>query len=358
MDFEQRCRMVLEDAWRPEPGYCVPNQETYPHQWLWDSCFHSVVWAALGDDRCVTELTSALANQSLEGFVPHMTYWSDPEAGTKFWGRPTISTITQPPMYGHAVRVASDAGFAVSENLERRARRGLEFLLGKVDDQGLIAIDHPWESGCDDSARWDDWCPEGHDRERWRAVKHRLAAEIAGGESSFAAPSIGFNALVAFNAGEMRTLGVQLSGIDDLKSAIADRWNPRLRIWTDPGGGSGTSRTLDAMLALLVDPRDEAFDDLLDPAAYGAAFGPCGVHRDEPSFDPDTYWRGPSWPQLTYLLAVAGRQAGRDDVAGKLMESLRGAAVESDFAEFWNPDTGEGRGAAPQTWTTLAFVPV
>ena len=358
MDLKQRCQTVLEAAWRPEPGYCVPNQQTYPHQWLWDSCFHSVAWAALGDSRCLTEVQSALANQTSEGFVPHMTYWSEPEAGTPFWGRPMVSTITQPPMYGHALRVMGEVGFDVPVDLHRRARRGLDSLLGKVADHGLIVADHPWETGCDDSARWDDWCPGGYDRERWREVKHRLVAEIFAGRSSFAAPSVGFNALIAFNAGELGSAGEPMLEVDDLKASIAARWNPRLRTWTDPGGGSGTIRTLDAMLALLVDPRDEAFDDLLDPAAHGAEFGPCGVHRDEPSFDPDLYWRGPNWPQLTYLLALAGRRAGRDDVADTLMGSLRRSALASDFAEFWNPDSGGGRGATPQTWTTLACVTV
>lgn len=356
MELDERCRAVLDAAWHSDPGFCVPNQDTYPHQWLWDSCFHSVAWAALGDDRCVQELESVLASQRGDGFVPHMTYWSDPEAGKDFWGRPMVSTITQPPMYGHALRFVSEAGFDISASVIRRAQRGLEYVLGKVADHGMVSVEHPWETGCDDSARWDDWCPGGYDRDRWREVKHRLVTEIAEGASSFSSSSVGYNALVAFNAAELEALAGRLKGIDELTESVAVRWNPRLRTWTDPGGGSGTVRTLDAMLALLVDPREEAFDDLLDPDAYGAPFGPCGVHRGEPSFDPDTYWRGPNWPQLTYLLALAGRRAGRDDVADALMDSLRRAAVATGFAEYWNPDTGQGGGAAPQTWTTLACV--
>ena len=49
-------------CWRPRGatipagGFCVPNPTTYPWQWLWDSCFHAVVWAHLGDERAVVEL--------------------------------------------------------------------------------------------------------------------------------------------------------------------------------------------------------------------------------------------------------------------------------------------------------------
>ena len=92
----------MDDAWR-EPGFCVPNPSTYPHQWLWDSCFHALVWLALGSERALTEVEHALARQDPSGFVPHMVYWHAPDLHADFWGRPGASVITQPPMYGHAL---------------------------------------------------------------------------------------------------------------------------------------------------------------------------------------------------------------------------------------------------------------
>lgn len=371
-DLSNRCRAVLEEAWQEKPGFCVPNRVVYPHQWLWDSCFHSVAWSSFGDQRGVVELRSALANQDQSsGFVPHMTYWDKPAVHADFWGRPGVSTITQPPMFGHALAAAIRAGLAVDDDLLRRAEWGIAHLMtGRPTVAGLVCVLHPWETGCDDSARWDDWCPGGFERERWRRVKLDLVDALrfeppSGfpvGSSAFQVPSLGFNALLAWNAIELLSVGAAgeswRAHAARLVAAIADRWDPSLRTWTDADAGSGRVRTLDGLLPVLVDPRDQAFDDLLDPAAYGAAFGPCGVHRDEPSFDPNTYWRGPSWPQLTYLLAVAGRRAGRNDVADALMASLRASADAGGFAEYWHPDTGAPGGAAPQTWTTLAAVPV
>jgi hypothetical protein len=76
---------------------------------------------------------------------------------------------------------------------------------------------------------------------------------------------------------------------------------------------------------------------LRDPSEYGALFGPCGVHRDEAVFSPDTYWRGPTWPQLNYLCWLAARRA--DDVA--LTQQIAGqtiaGALRSGLAEYWNP---------------------
>ncbi len=69
---------LLERHWRP-PGFCVPNATTYPWQWLWDSCFHAVCWAHLGEGgRAVAELGNVLAHQAADGFVPHLTYWDGP----------------------------------------------------------------------------------------------------------------------------------------------------------------------------------------------------------------------------------------------------------------------------------------
>jgi hypothetical protein len=364
-DLSSKCLDVLEAAWRPQPGFCVPNPDVYPHQWLWDSCFHSVAWAALGEDRAVDELRSVLANQEPTGFVAHMNYWLHPQAGADYWGRPSTSTITQPPLYGHALRVLTEAGFDPGDELRAKVGRGIRHLIeDRPRVNGLVPVVHPWESGCDDSARWDDWCPGGYSRSGWRKVKNDIVSDLAMENGMptpsyrFLAGSAGFTALVIWNNAEASEVGVDGGRAEDLLIALQARWTPELRTWTDADSGSGTTRTLDGLLPLLVDPRDEAFDELLDPAAYGARFGPCGAHREEPSFDPDAYWRGPAWPQLTYLLAIAGRRAGRDDVADTLLESLRRAAATGGFAEYWNPDTGAGLGAAPQTWTTLACVPI
>ena len=53
------------------------------------------------------------------------------------------------------------------------------------------------------------------------------------------------------------------------------------------------------------------------------------------------------WPQLAYLLWLAGA-----DVAEA---SVRGASV-SGLAEYWDADDGTGLGAIPQSWTGLWLV--
>ncbi|MDE0114999.1 MAG: hypothetical protein OXT07_00025 [bacterium] len=368
----EAARAVLEAHWVPE-GYAAPNPATYPWQWLWDSCFHAVCWAELGDDRGLIELRTALSVQAPDGFVPHMNYGRDPGAAADLWGRDGASSITQPPMYGHAVAELVRRGVDVDEETVVRAERGLRFLL--VDrrrlSSGLIALCHPWESGADDSPRWDDFCPGGFSLEAWRSIKNQLVMSIerspAGSpvaNPAFEAASAGFNALAVFNARELAAVAGR-SGVtdraDELAGCLATRWDESRRSWADAGAserGSGRARTLDGLLPMLVSAEPDRIGavaaDLADPSAYGGDCGPAGVHREEPGFDPRAYWRGPAWPQLSYLMWVGLRRHGRDEAAGVVASATVRGAMQSGFAEYWNPDDGAGGGAVPQSWTALA----
>jgi hypothetical protein len=271
-------------------------------------------------------------------------------------------------MYGHAVAELERRGVTVEAKVVERATAGLRFLLGTRGRTpgDLVALCHPWESGCDDSPRWDDW---GSGTPRWFDKKGALleAIERTGGGSPirnprFAVGSAGFNALIAFNALELASVTGDATLREDgveLAQALDDRWDDELATWVDDGpsaSGSGRARTLDALLGVLVCDRPAALDQLLDAGAHGAPFGPTGVHRSDPTFSPHTYWRGGAWPQLSYLLWVAATRSGERSVADGLSRSMIDGAEGSGFSEYWDPDSGAGLGARPQSWTTLALL--
>jgi hypothetical protein len=366
-ELRRRVRAMLEAHWVPE-GYAAPNDRVYPWQWLWDSCFHVLVWAELGDgERAIRELATALSTQDSSGFVPHMNYVRDARFHAEFWGREGASSITQPPMYGHAIARLRALGLDVPDEIEQRARLGIEFLLRRRrrDDSGLLVLAHPWETGCDDSPRWDDLSgADEWDLSQWYDRKGEFVQSVERddvgapiGNHAFHVASAGFNALVAFNA---RELGI---GADDIVDALDARWDASLVTWVDAGdtaAGSGRARTADGLLGALVTgdatKLDAALGALVDPVAHGARFGPTGVHRQEPTFSPTTYWRGPTWPQLAYLLWIAATRSGRSAVADAIATTTVAGAARSGLAEYWHPDTGEGLGAIPQSWTGLALL--
>jgi hypothetical protein len=365
-------RRVLEANWRPDGGYTVPNGAVYPFQWLWDSCFHAVTWAVLGEgDRARSELAHLFRTQSPLGFVPHVDYEHEPGHHAGFWGREGQSSITQPPMFGHAVAELWRRGVAV-DDLVGPATRGLTFLLReRARVGGLVALCHPWESGGDDCPRWDHWCPGGWDLARWYDVKGELVETVVTAPDgspianpSFVVGSCGFNALVAFNALELATVtGDEALRADaaELVEALDARWDLAQRTWVDTGDAEATSgrvRTLDALLPVLVSDRpdavDAAFAEMVDGDAFGGACGPTQVDRREPTFAPRTYWRGPAWPQLGYLVWVAATNRRRHVDADVLGASLIRGALASGWAEYWDADDGTGLGAAPQSWATVA----
>jgi hypothetical protein len=332
----------MDTHWQPE-GYTVPNTVTYPFAWLWDSCFHSIIWCALGEaDRAVRELTHALRLQDpTSGFVPHVDYQRDPDRFASFWGRSGQSSITQPPMFGHAVATLQRAGVEVPDDVVERAARAVQyFLRERRHTSGLVAARHPWETGCDDSPRFDHW--GARDAERWYDVKGELVRDLP--DNGFDCAPVSLSALVSFNACEL--------GLDDngVAGALATRWDDELLTWVDAGDGatsSGRIRTLEGLLPALVCSQPDALAQLGDGRAFGGAFGPPGVHRAEPVFDRRRYWRGPVWPQLAYLLWRAGAPIADETVRG---------ALTSGLAEYWDPDDGAGLGAVPQSWAGLALL--
>src|ERR687893_2325745 len=109
-ELEQAASRILAEAWQPDLSCCVPNPRTYPHLWLWDSCFHSMAWAALGDRRAVDELRAVFRKQFRNGFVPHMTYRG---ASIRRGPRQDVSCFTQPPVYALALARLEEAGLPV-----------------------------------------------------------------------------------------------------------------------------------------------------------------------------------------------------------------------------------------------------
>ncbi|HVB52142.1 MAG TPA: hypothetical protein VND89_10450 [Acidimicrobiales bacterium] len=364
---------VMNRNWLPAYEYTQPNPVRYPWMWLWDSCFHAIIYASIGDERALLEARAAFYWQTEDGMVPHMGYQADKEFGRTSWHSNGASTMTQPPMYGHALRVLDERGFDVAPLVEK-ATDGIGFLLRQRRlKSGLIGIVHPWESGMDDSPRWDPWCVNGTGSPQWPSLKDKLVNSLevnsrgsAVGNPGFCVAPASFNALVAFNALELAAV----TNDDALRSealAITEvldtHFDDELGTWSDTqrdGSVSSSIRTLDALLPALVSPSVDrvrrSLELVNDVVAFRSRYGPCGVDKREASFDPDVYWRGAAWPHLTYLLYVAANRSGNEEIRDSLAQSAIVAATRSDFAEHFNPMSGAGRGAKPQSWSCLPVV--
>lgn len=371
-DLERGAFRVLDGAWQPDLSYCAPNPATYPHLWLWDSCFHTMAWAALGDDRAGRELEAVFRNQFRNGFVPHMAY-----RGASVWRGPRqdVSCFTQPPVYALALSRVVRSGVAVAPSLEADVTRALQYFLDHRLVDGLAKVVHPWETGCDDSPRWDSWVgSSAWSREEWTAVDADLvAAAVWADDEGEASSSRRFESISSMFNGVLAH-ALELHGrrtADERLSAAGARLGEamELQLWDDDQGlyvdralvGGGPSvrvPTLDGVLATLGTVSRKraaiALDQLRNPERFAGPHGLRYVAADHPAYRSDRYWRGPSWPQLTLLVIEACRRWGQDELATSIADQARRSIPGTGWSEYWDPETGKGLGARPQTWAALA----
>jgi len=168
----KRAKSILAKNWRE--NYTVPAPTLYPHQWNWDSAFVSIGYSYYDQKKAQKELLSIFEGQWANGMLPHIVFRSkrsDYFPGPDYWQTALsknalaieTSGITQPPL--HAI-----AALAIYRNAKEheRAKDFLIELFPKIlafnryllrerdpESSGLVTIFHPWESGLDNSVRWD-----------------------------------------------------------------------------------------------------------------------------------------------------------------------------------------------------------
>ncbi|MEX2013924.1 MAG: hypothetical protein WD896_01045 [Parcubacteria group bacterium] len=105
MDIEREAHRVLRQNRRQTDGhqYTLPSVDSYPYQWLWDSCFHAIVLAKLEPDFAKEELRALVSRQFDDGMLPRMIYWQPGDLHKYEWGKDGTSALTQPPMIAYAV---------------------------------------------------------------------------------------------------------------------------------------------------------------------------------------------------------------------------------------------------------------
>ena len=169
----QQARMVLDFNWTGE--YTMPGPRLYPHQWSWDSAFIAMGYSRYDQERAVRELSHLFGSQWKSGLLPQIVFnplFSEYFPGMEFWhaerspdaprDRKT-SGVVQPPVhatavlyvYQHAKDLAAAEGFL--EHAFPKLLAWHEYLHRERDpeDEGLVYIRHPWESGMDNSPMWD-----------------------------------------------------------------------------------------------------------------------------------------------------------------------------------------------------------
>ena len=405
-----------------------------PHMWSWDAAFVAIGLASLSVKRAVVELDTLLAAQWANGMIPHIVFADGVDGylpGPDRWassrlaaaapaGRQT-SGITQPPVHAIAVqrildrsRLGSRADRAAADEFVVRRWKDLvhwhRWLAEARDPDGCgrITLYHGWESGMDNSPRWDsayanviagpmpgfqrsdirivdrNQRPSNveYDRYLWLLEEMKsvqYADDRLPQAMSFAVQDVFVSAIFALACEVLAGIGADFkrpaADIRDLDS-WADRFRTGVIGMTDECSGAakdfdlradswittqtaaqfaplfcgGLSEDLEGqLLALLEGPAFRGHPDL----RFALIPSTSPLSKD---FRPREYWRGPVWPVLTWLFSwVLARRGWPERAAELRREGLRQAA-DGTFAEYYEPFTGEPLGSPQQSWTAAAVL--
>src|SRR5207253_3666851 len=155
-----------ESEWgRRSYDFVCPSPASYPFQWQWDSCFHAIALLAVDPELAKQELRCLLQGAQPDGFLPHMLLWEKKyhaEALRQYsivLADPFYTATVQPPVLARAVwrvyQATKDRDFLV--DVLPPTMRFFRWLKAyrDPDDDHLIAIIQPDESGLDASPKYD-----------------------------------------------------------------------------------------------------------------------------------------------------------------------------------------------------------
>lgn len=393
----------------------LPSREFYVHQWNWDSATHAMALIHIDEMRAYEEIYSLLSGQWVNGLIPHIIfnpsetrYFPGPDIwDTEKTSGTTIATsgITQPPLITisafYMYKTAKDRNQAriFQKNVIPKLVAYHEHLKKYRDPEnsGLLTIIHPWESGTDNSPRWDNVLQQidiGSIPDRIKETVNEGRTDNKLGElddrpkvydyyrylyltdlyknwqwdfvkivreSPFAVKDILFNAIWCYANDSLAQFLEETGKGKDAKKfrvweqqtrdAIQSLWNSHSQIFklinvTQGKKISIYEDTIANFLPLLAKAvtktqLTQLINQLLDPKKYWSPVPLPSIALDNPKFELTRYWRGPSWP-ITNLLIIEGlRNYEMSNPCKKLqlkiIKKTMSMIEKYGFSEYYNP---------------------
>jgi len=372
--------------------YTLPSAEHYPYQWLWDSCFHAIIYAQFDPEMARAEISALLSKQFADGMVPHIIYWTPGILHLFQWGVEGTSSLTQTPMLAYAVweihRRAPDIPFL--ESVYPALLSYYKFLIEKRDIRGnhLIGIINPDESGEDDSPRFDvplgarsDISYEDHLKLRTKLVDDNRTCNFDAEKcmrNYFWVKDVLFNTVMVENLRSLGHIASLLKHEDGEHFAnlnanlIAEAMREHMFedgvYWSLAGEEYEKLHVATWMhfapLFAGLYSKEEAEHvvrtHLKNTATFAAPFGIRTVSKQEASYRPQGYghdfsWRGPVWMAPHWFIYRGLMRYGYVAEAEHIRDVSMELLLRSGFREYFDPETGEAGGAHEFTWGALVL---
>lgn len=366
-------------------------------------------------ETAAAEVESVLRGAWRDGMVPHVRYDRDHLAdyfpGPDRWpgmerqvAQPgeLTSGISNPPIVALA---ALRIGKAAPDSERRDAfwRRVLMplaawlewfFKARRLPGSPLVAVVHPWETGWDNSPRWDflrtaglrpkrayerldtnavsaEERPSGRDYDSYIALAEIISEggyDLAQYRSRtpFVVYDAVFDSLVFRAANDVNAIAQALGEREPFAEAdLADfarafdefHWDPGSSRYLDWDAQAGkridiaSAATVACIAGGIVPVERVGLATEAYMARCGSAEPVCSVPPGTPAFDPRNYWRGPVWVNVNWLVTEGLRLAGMDRAAASLRRSTLALVESGGFGEYFNPVDRSPRGSRDFSWT-------
>ena len=332
----------------------TPSKMHYVGVWQWDAYFHALAYRHVEMKLAKDQVRIVLDHQREDGMIPDAVHDEGTVTRLTF---PVEADVTKPPLVAWAAwklyETDGDREF-LDEIYEPIVRwNNWWFEKNDVDGNGLCEYQHPFSSGLDDSPLWDDGLPvEAPDLNTYLCLQQESLAKIAAaiGEREDAERWASRAEVMAKRM--LEKMWDAEAGVFWAARPLADGRAPvRVR----------TPFNLFPLVTGRMPPEVAArlAAHLTDERQFWTRYPVPTVARDDPKYDPQTMWRGPTWVNVNYLLVEGLQRAGYPELARELRRrTLEMMLREDDIYEYYHPETGESppKAASIFGWSSALFI--
>lgn len=327
-----------------------PSKISYVGLWLWDNAMHALAYRYVDANLARDQIRGMLAHQLPNGMLPDAVY---DEGVVSTIDHPIVGQVTKPPIFAWAALKLheTDPDFDFLKEIYAPLVHVNAWWLHMNDDDGdgLVQYNHPYSSGLDDSPLWDYGMPvESPDINTYLCVQMGSLAVIA------------------------ETLGIPTEGAMWRKRASAIVKRMIQDLWDEEAGlfwAYHEDERIPVVTPFNLYPlwtgqlpdniRDRLLAHLTNPDEFWGEFPLSTVARNDPHYDPDVMWRGPTWVNINYFFVEALKQLDEHELANTLSHKTLDLIMKHEvIAEYYNSETGEipEKAALAFGWTAAVFI--
>jgi putative isomerase len=328
----------------------TPSKFYYVGVWQWDAFFHALAYRHIDKHLAQDQLRILLDHQREDGMIPDAVH---DEGVVTHLDYPVDADVTKPPLLAWAIwklyELDGDREFLneVYEPVVRWNQWWFEH--NDTNGDGICEYLHPYSSGLDDSPLWDDGMPvEAPDLNTYLCIQQQNLGKIAAviGEDEDAK-------MWARRADDLTRSMIEFLW-DDQAGVFWARWNgQRVNVLTPFNLFPLLTGRMPAEIASRLVAR------LTDKTQFWPRYPVPSVALNDPKYNPNEMWRGPTWVNINYLIIEGLQKAGYPEIARELRhQTLELISGQQDIYEYYHPESGMNppKAAAIFGWSSAVFI--